>query len=108
MTRRSGALSVPEHGRRVQPQPPRQLRALALHSTGGAQRGRDRPDVRGLLRGHLGAVPRPRPPGRFLMSVTEDRSWTGRVRRRAVDALPPERLLPDKQPSYVASWIYIF
>jgi quinol---cytochrome c reductase cytochrome b subunit, bacillus type len=42
------------------------------------------------------------------MSVTEDRSWTGRVRRRAVDALPPERLLPDKQPSYVASWIYIF
>ncbi|MBV8947110.1 MAG: cytochrome b N-terminal domain-containing protein, partial [Solirubrobacterales bacterium] len=35
-------------------------------------------------------------------------SWTGRLRRRAVAALPPEKLLPDKQPSYVASWIYVF
>ena len=42
------------------------------------------------------------------MSVLEDRSWTGRLRRRAVRALPPEKLLPDKQPSYMASWIYIF
>jgi len=42
------------------------------------------------------------------MSVSEDRSWTARIRGRAVGALPPERLLPDKQPSYVASWIYIF
>ena len=33
--------------------------------------------------------------------------WTGRLRdgRRA---LPPERLLPDRQPVYVASWIYVF
>ncbi|HET9104143.1 MAG TPA: cytochrome b N-terminal domain-containing protein [Solirubrobacteraceae bacterium] len=37
-----------------------------------------------------------------------DRSWTGRLRRQAVAALPPERLLPDRQPSYVASWIYVF
>jgi ubiquinol-cytochrome c reductase cytochrome b subunit len=35
-------------------------------------------------------------------------SWTGRVREAAVDALPPERLLPDSQPTYVASWIYVF
>ena len=42
------------------------------------------------------------------MSVSEDRSWTGALRRRAVGALPPEKLLPDKQPSYVASWIYVF
>jgi ubiquinol-cytochrome c reductase cytochrome b subunit len=34
--------------------------------------------------------------------------WTARVRRRAVEALPPDRLLPDRQPSYVASWIYVF
>jgi ubiquinol-cytochrome c reductase cytochrome b subunit len=34
--------------------------------------------------------------------------WTGAVRRRAVKALPPEKLLPDTQPSYMASWIYIF
>ena len=35
-------------------------------------------------------------------------SWTGRLRRRAVAALPPEKLLPDRQPAYVASWIYVF
>jgi hypothetical protein len=35
-------------------------------------------------------------------------TWTGRVREAAVGALPPERLLPDTQPVYVASWIYVF
>jgi quinol-cytochrome oxidoreductase complex cytochrome b subunit len=34
--------------------------------------------------------------------------WTAAVRRGAVRALPPEKLLPDSQPSYVASWIYVF
>src|SRR5580658_7913622 len=34
--------------------------------------------------------------------------WTARVRRRAVKALPPGKLLPDRQPAYVASWIYVF
>jgi hypothetical protein len=42
------------------------------------------------------------------VSVAGERSWTGRVREHAVAALPPEKLLPDKQPSYVASWIYVF
>ena len=36
------------------------------------------------------------------------RSWTESVRERAVDALPPEKLLADKQPTYVSSWIYVF
>jgi Cytochrome b(N-terminal)/b6/petB len=44
----------------------------------------------------VSATPTPRP------------SWTGRVREAAVDALPPEKLLPDTQPTYVASWIYVF
>jgi ubiquinol-cytochrome c reductase cytochrome b subunit len=35
-------------------------------------------------------------------------SWTTRTREAAVAALPPEKLLPDSQPSYVASWIYVF
>ena len=35
-------------------------------------------------------------------------SWSGWVRERAVGKLPPEKLLPDGQPTYVASWIYIF
>jgi quinol-cytochrome oxidoreductase complex cytochrome b subunit len=34
--------------------------------------------------------------------------WTTWVRERAVGALPPEKLLPDRQPSYVSSWIYVF
>ncbi len=34
--------------------------------------------------------------------------WTAAVRRRAVRALPPEKLLPDTQPVYMASWIYVF
>ena len=39
---------------------------------------------------------------------TDERMWTARLRRRAVTAWPPERLLPDRQPAYVASWIYVF
>jgi hypothetical protein len=35
-------------------------------------------------------------------------SWTTRTREMAVQALPPEKLLPDSQPTYVASWIYVF
>ena len=42
------------------------------------------------------------------MSGPVRRSWTGAVRERAVSALPPEKLLPDSQPAYMASWIYVF
>jgi quinol-cytochrome oxidoreductase complex cytochrome b subunit len=35
-------------------------------------------------------------------------SWTAALRRRAVRDLSPEQLLPDRQPTYVASWIYVF
>jgi ubiquinol-cytochrome c reductase cytochrome b subunit len=38
----------------------------------------------------------------------ERRSWTLALRERAVEALPPEKLLADKQPTYVSSWIYVF
>ena len=34
--------------------------------------------------------------------------WTARLRRRALKTLPPGKLLPDRQPAYVASWIYVF
>ncbi|MDA8068524.1 MAG: cytochrome b N-terminal domain-containing protein [Actinomycetota bacterium] len=36
------------------------------------------------------------------------RSWTVRIRERMVGVLPPEKLLPNGQPAYVASWIYVF
>ncbi len=38
----------------------------------------------------------------------DERMWTARVRRRALAALPPGKLLPDRQPAYVASWVYVF
>jgi hypothetical protein len=44
------------------------------------------------------------PPEPLARSV----SWTGRARTRALGWLPPERLLPETQPSYVASWVYVF
>ncbi len=43
-----------------------------------------------------------------MSTRAEKRSWTTRTREIAVGAMPPERLLPDEQPSYVASWIYVF
>ncbi|HEX9031083.1 MAG TPA: cytochrome b N-terminal domain-containing protein, partial [Streptosporangiaceae bacterium] len=34
--------------------------------------------------------------------------WTAKTRTMAARLLPPKKLLPDRQPAYVASWIYIF
>ena len=38
----------------------------------------------------------------------DDRMWTARVRNWALRVLPPNKLLPDRQPAYVRSWVYIF
>ncbi len=35
-------------------------------------------------------------------------TWTGKARAWALRRLPPEKLLPEGQPSYVSSWIYVF
>ena len=37
-----------------------------------------------------------------------DATWTGAIRRLGLRFLPPGKLLPDRQPAYVASWIYVF
>jgi ubiquinol-cytochrome c reductase cytochrome b subunit len=50
----------------------------------------------------------PSPPATVGSPADERPTWTGRLRVRAVGSLPPEKLLPDRQPAYVASWIYIF
>jgi quinol-cytochrome oxidoreductase complex cytochrome b subunit len=34
--------------------------------------------------------------------------WISRLRRGWLLRLPPEKLLPDRQPAYVSSWIYVF
>jgi ubiquinol-cytochrome c reductase cytochrome b subunit len=38
----------------------------------------------------------------------DGRMWTNRLRTRIFGTFPPEKLLPDRQPAYVASWIYVF
>lgn len=35
-------------------------------------------------------------------------TWTGKARNWMLKRLPPDKLLPEDQPSYVASWIYVF
>ena len=34
--------------------------------------------------------------------------WTARARRWALGTFPPRKLLPDRQPAYVSSWVYVF
>jgi ubiquinol-cytochrome c reductase cytochrome b subunit len=41
-------------------------------------------------------------------ATASERSWTVKLRRAGLGALPPEKLLPDGQPTYVASAIYLF
>jgi quinol---cytochrome c reductase cytochrome b subunit, bacillus type len=43
-----------------------------------------------------------------MSASDEPGTWTGKVREAAVAALPPERLLPETQPVYVSSWVYVF
>ena len=35
-------------------------------------------------------------------------NWTTKARRLLVRAWPADQLLPDKQPRFVASWVYVF
>jgi quinol-cytochrome oxidoreductase complex cytochrome b subunit len=43
-----------------------------------------------------------------VSSVDDTPTWTGKVRQAAVATLPPDRLLPDTQPVFVSSWVYVF
>jgi Cytochrome b(N-terminal)/b6/petB len=38
----------------------------------------------------------------------DEKMWTARARRWALKSYPPNKLLPDRQPAYVASWVYVF
>jgi hypothetical protein len=51
------------------------------------------------------------PPSDAASSLGDDADsdmWTSRARRLALRLLPPGKLLPDRQPAYVASWVYVF
>ena len=41
-------------------------------------------------------------------AAVPSRNWTARLRRRVTGLVPPGEALPDNQPAYVASWIYVF
>jgi hypothetical protein len=43
-----------------------------------------------------------------LGDPADAKMWTARVRRWGMRTLPPNKLLPDRQPAYVASWVYVF
>ena len=53
-------------------------------------------------------VTEPDEPAAYQAAPGDERMWTARVRRRAMTSLPPNKLLPDRQPAYVASWVYVF
>jgi len=40
--------------------------------------------------------------------TTDPKNWTNRLRGRIEGLVPPGQALPDRQPVYVASWIYVF
>lgn len=42
------------------------------------------------------------------MSETAALNWTARLRARLARTVPPGQALPDRQPTYVSSWIYVF
>ena len=44
----------------------------------------------------------------YAAAPGDERMWTARVRRGVMGSLPPNKLLPDRQPAYVSSWIYVF
>ncbi len=50
----------------------------------------------------------PEPPAAYEAAEGDERMWTARLRKRALTSLPPNKLLPDRQPAYVASWVYVF
>jgi ubiquinol-cytochrome c reductase cytochrome b subunit len=42
------------------------------------------------------------------LTPSSGRSWTTALKERMARTLPPDQVLPDRQPAYVASWIYVF
>ncbi|MHB8244221.1 MAG: cytochrome b N-terminal domain-containing protein [Acidimicrobiales bacterium] len=65
-------------------------------------RSKDLPNPASHGQGHPESTDPPSalPPG--------ERTWTGGLRRLGLHYLPPSKLLPDTQPAYVASWVYVF
>jgi ubiquinol-cytochrome c reductase cytochrome b subunit len=48
------------------------------------------------------------PPSAIESDPPPGGNWTNAMRRRGQRMVPAGQLLPDRQPAYVASWIYVF
>ncbi|MGC8463697.1 MAG: cytochrome b N-terminal domain-containing protein [Acidimicrobiales bacterium] len=60
-------------------------------------------------KGEQGAAAPAGGPGSRSTATTGDPTlWTARLRSLWLRNLPPDKMLPDNQPAYVASWIYVF
>lgn len=46
--------------------------------------------------------------GHGVLDEDEAGLWTAKARKAWLRYLPPDKMLPDSQPAYVASWIYVF
>ena len=46
--------------------------------------------------------------GHGVLDEDEPGLWTAKIRKAWLRYLPPDKMLPDSQPAYVASWIYVF
>src|SRR5579871_170988 len=53
-------------------------------------------------------VPGSEPAPVAMGDEADAKMWTSRTRRWALRTLPPQKVLPDRQPAYVASWVYVF
>src|SRR6266566_3036240 len=89
-------------------EPSRALRALGSNPAIGGEPGGDRRDGGGVRGGPAAALPEGASAVTSHTGESAPLGWTGRLRNRWLNTLPPDKMLPDRQPAYVASWIYVF
>ncbi len=74
-------------------------------STGTTPAG---PASPGSKEGSAAAAPTGGPGPKSAPPTGDPTLWTARLRSVWLRHLPPDKMLPDSQPAYVASWIYVF
>src|SRR3954452_17715580 len=101
------------HGHRVHSRHVHPLGSREHQSHEPPHHHRDDPHIRPGPRAALPGCSRPPAAarGRVVSAAAPEPggpSWTSAVRDRVAGLVPPGPALPDRQPAYVASWIYVF